>query len=86
MNKKSFLLILISVFLCIFLNANDAYIEAAGGSVIPIDSPMSSAHPSISMKSEIIKIDLQPGFYHVHVDFEFYNEGDSTSIKVGFPQ
>ena len=86
MNKKRFLLILLSLVLCIFLNANDAYIEAASGSVIPIDSPMSSAHPSISMKSEIIKIDLQPGFYHVHVDFEFYNEGDSSSIKVGFPQ
>lgn len=86
MNKKSLLILLLSICFCFFLNANDAYIEAAGGSVIPIDSPMSSAHPSISMKSEIIKIDLQPGFYHVHVDFEFYNEGDSTSIKVGFPQ
>lgn len=86
MNKKRFLIVLLSVTLCIFLNANDAYIEAAGGSVIPIDSPMSSAHPSISMKSEIIKIDLQPRFYHVHVDFEFYNEGASSTIKVGFPQ
>ncbi len=86
MNKKRFLIFLLSICFCFFLNANDAYIEAAGGSVIPIDSPMSSAHPSISMKSEIIKIDLQPSLYHVHVDFEFYNEGDSTSIKVGFPQ
>ncbi len=86
MNKKRFLIVLLSIVLCISLNANDAYIEAAGGSVIPIDSPVSSAHPSISMKSEKIKIDLQPGFYHVHVDFEFYNEGDSSSIKVGFPQ
>ena len=86
MNKKRFLIGLLSIGLCIFLNANDAYIEAAGGSIIPIDSPESSAHPSISMKNEVIKIDMQPRSYHVHVDFEFYNEGDSTTIKVGFPQ
>ncbi|MCR4941045.1 MAG: YARHG domain-containing protein [Treponemataceae bacterium] len=86
MNKKFFFTVLFSLLLSSLINANDAYIEAAGGSVLPIDSPHASAHPYISMKSEVIKIDLEKDFYRVHVDFVFYNEGDSVKVKVGFPK
>lgn len=68
------------------LAANDAYVERAGGSIVPIDSPNAESHSSITMKKESIKIDLNKDTYHVHVDFEFYNEGDETTINVGFPQ
>ncbi len=86
MKLKKILTISLSIFICFNCFGNDAFIYVGGGSVIPIDSPLSSSNESISMKNEVIKIDLQKDFYHVHVDFEFYNEGKSQSVNVGFPQ
>lgn len=86
MIKKILSIIMFSLLLSSVINANDAFIKAAGGSVIPIDSPQASAHPYISMENEVIKIDLEKDFYRVHVDFDFYNEGETVKVKVGFPK
>ena len=85
MLKKS-LLILLFLITGAFLWANDSFIELGGGSIIPIDSPEGSSHPSIQMKKEVIYITLNDKSYHVQVNFEFYNSGDKTTINVGFPE
>ena len=86
MKKVIFLVLLFTTLISHYSFSNDAYLEVAGGNVTPIDSPFASAHSSITMKSEVIKIDLQKDYYHVHVNFDFYNEGETQTIKVGFPQ
>ena len=85
MLKKS-LLILLFLITGAFLWANDSYVEIAGGSIIPIDSPEKSSHPSISMKKEVIYITLEDKSYNVQVYFEFYNSGETATINVGFPE
>lgn len=88
MKKKFLVYFVLGIGLCtnFLLFANDAYVERAGGSIIPIDSPDSKSHLTISMQSEVIEMDLYPDYYRVHVDFEFYNQGETTTIDVGFPQ
>ena len=85
MLKKS-LLILLFLITGAFLWANDSYVKIAGGSIIPIDSPEGSSHPSIQMKKEVIYITLNDKSYTVQVYFEFYNSGETATINVGFPE
>lgn len=85
MKKSLFVFAFFFIFITI-LFANDAYVVAAGGNILPFDGEKSTSHPTISMKSELIQIELLPEKYHVHVDFEFFNDGTDSTIKVGFPQ
>lgn len=82
--NKLISLILSLFFICIGNTfANDAYVTAAGGNILPVGV---ESHPTISMVSEVIQITLLRENYHVHVDFEFYNSGDQAVVDVGFPQ
>ena len=63
--------------------ANDAYITTAGGNVLPIEG-MRNGH--IQMSSENIDIILNDDSYQIKVDFDFFNNGPSETVTVGFPQ
>ena len=61
--------------------ANDTYFFTSGGNLIPAEEK----DTKIQMKSEVITIVLQPKYYEVTVDFDFYNSGKTVELLVGFP-
>lgn len=77
------LIILIFLLYCTLLYSNDAYIRTAGGAIQPFSESKSE---NISMTSEVITITLLEDHYHIDVYFDFYNNGITETIKVGFPE
>ena len=78
--KKNLVSILIFLFAG-FVFANDTYFFTSGGNLVPAEEK----DISVEMKSELITIVLQPGYYEVTVDFEFYNHDKKVDLLVGFP-
>jgi YARHG domain len=78
---KKIILITISLFLTIYVYADDTAISIVGGNV-----ELFNEHNSIQMVREDVRITLKKKDYDVQVKFEFYNHGSSTSVLVGFPQ
>ena len=78
--KKLFTFVMF-IFLAGTAFANDTYFFTSGGNLIPAEE----TDISVEMKSEIISIVLQPKYYEVTVDFEFYNNGRTVDLLVGFP-
>lgn len=64
-----------------FIFANDTYFFTSGGNLVPAEEK----DIKVQMKSEIISIVLNPKYYEVTVDFDFYNHGDKVELLVGFP-
>lgn len=78
---KKYFLALICVFYMGCIYANDTYFYTSGGNLIPAEEK----DISVQMKSEVISIVLQPEYYEVTVDFDFYNSGKAVELLVGFP-
>ncbi len=74
----SFLLVLI---ITPTLWANDAPLKLASGSA----AVRQEGETDVVMRSECVRIHLGKDKAIVDASFEFYNEGDTTSITVGFP-
>ena len=66
---KKLLFCLVLFFTAAIMFANDTYFFTSGGNLIPAEDK----DISIEMKAEVISIVLQPKYYEVTVDFEFYN-------------
>ena len=79
MRKTFFLLVTLLLAGTVF--ANDTYFFTSGGNLIPAEEK----NISIQMKSEVITIVLQPDYYEITVDLNFYNTGKTTELLVGFP-
>jgi len=61
---------------------DDALLKVYGGSLKLHDGVLTS----IRMESEVVHIDLLDNSYVVDATFEFYNYGETTTVKVGFPK
>jgi hypothetical protein len=76
-------LLLMGIFLAAFCRAavaDDAAMSGEGGTM----ELMSPEHPSISMVSEVVRIDHLP-YGHVHAHFVFQNTGPACTVQMGFP-
>ena len=63
--------------------ANDRSIDGVGGQLFP----MKGEHSSVSMLSEIVKMDIYEQYYDVKVEFIFQNKSANTvKVKMGFPE
>ena len=78
---KKVLCLLLSLLNLGFVFANDTYFFTSGGNLVPAEEK----DIKVQMKSEIISIVLNPKYYEVTVDFDFYNHGDKVELLVGFP-
>lgn len=78
--KKVFLLILALLFGGVIF-ANDTYFFTSGGNIFCAEDK----DISVQMESEVIALTLQPDYYEVTVDFNFYNTGKTVELLVGFP-
>lgn len=75
----------IAFFLCLVIvtaaAANDAAIEAYGGTIRPMKQ-----HRSIRMLAERVEVDLSPDRVEVNCLFIFKNLGPATTVQMGFPE
>ena len=76
----------IILVLCLFIHyelyANDTIIDAVGGNYTIIEGKSQK----VQMVSEILTIDLYDNYYEMNIKFNFFNHGESTELKVGFPE
>jgi hypothetical protein len=79
--KNKWFTIIIS---CIAWNiyANDSWVESAGGSFSIIDGRTTN----VQMISENIKITLFENYYEIDILFNFFNNGETIELNVGFPE
>ena len=77
-----------ALFIAVFLGcvspllANDMSMVGVGGSW----HPLRGEHSQIRMESETVDIDLGANQYTVTADFTFRNQGDATTVEMGFPE
>lgn len=77
--------IFVMLFFTLFtggLSADDAWVEAGGGSV----SMREGSNSNIQMVAESIRIDLYDEYFLTDASFVFYNYGQTTDLQVGFPE
>jgi len=64
------------------VSANDTSLVAVGGSAVPLHGE----HPWVRMVNGTVRLDLYKGYYTTSVDFLFANEGNATTVMMGFPE
>lgn len=57
---------------------NDSVLKGKGGHLVPAEET------DIELRREVLNMQLQGAAMHVDVHFEFFNPGDTTTLKVGF--
>ena len=80
--KYLFLALLLMNFVSYDLYANDAWVEAAGGSY----RIMGEKNANIQMIREEIEINMYNDYYEMRIFFVFRNSGDDVILNVGFPE
>lgn len=76
---ESVCVLLLVVVLSYSASANDGGI-AMGGT-----PRLLKGHPSVSMRSEVVKISVQDKIIMVDCRFDFVNHGPACSVRMGFP-
>ena len=67
--------------LCVLGWCNDSAVVGVGGVIKPMES-----HPSIVLRSHVVKIKLAPTHADVDCTFVLHNTGKATSVLIGFPE
>jgi hypothetical protein len=60
---------------------NDSAVVGVGGVIKPMKN-----HPSIVLRSHVVKIKLTPEYADVDCTFVLHNTGKATSVLIGFPE
>ena len=60
---------------------NDTAVVGIGGVIKPMES-----HPSIVLRSHVVKVKLTPEYADVNCTFVLHNTGKATSVLIGFPE
>ena len=60
---------------------NDTAVVGIGGVIKPMES-----HPSIVLRSHVVKVKLTPEYADVDCTFVLHNTGKATSVLIGFPE
>lgn len=80
--KKFFITLLLTFGFIGVLQANDAwYYSLESGQIVPADNTKTN----VQMHDEVIELTLNSDCYEVTVHFNFYNEGETENLSVGFP-
>jgi hypothetical protein len=79
---KKNIIVLLFIFTLHGLYANDAWVNAAGGSFASLDGK----NQNVQMVSEHIKIDMYENYYEMNIEFLFFNHGNTVELMVGFPE
>jgi hypothetical protein len=61
--------------------SDDTAITGISGAIQPMKS-----HPSVVLRSQVIKIKLSPKYADVDCTFVLHNTGKATSVLIGFPE
>lgn len=80
--KKIVIVFLFSVSLVHNAHSNDGWFAYVGGDYSIVDG----VNSTIRLIDEQIRIDLYPDYYTIKIDYKFYNEGDTVTLDIGFPE
>jgi hypothetical protein len=67
--------------LSVFGWCDDTAVVGISGAIQPMKS-----HPSVVLRSQVIKIKLSPKYADVDCTFVLHNTGKATSVLIGFPE
>jgi hypothetical protein len=60
---------------------NDTAVVGIGGVIKPMKN-----HPSIVLRSHVVKVKITPEYADVDCTFVLHNTGKATSVLIGFPE
>jgi hypothetical protein len=60
---------------------NDSAVVGIGGVIKPMEN-----HPSIVLRSHVVKVKITPEYADVDCTFVLHNTGKATSVLIGFPE
>ena len=81
MYKKILILFLYS-FILFKIYPNESWLEISGGNY----SIVEEQNPNIRLIDEKMIINLYSGHYTVNISYTFFNEGNTVTLDVGFPE